>query len=612
MEKNKLLKCEKNIIRVLDSKDDMVLIIDCIKQSMPTWICQSELIDYIECSEQELLTITNMKLTDAESMNAVSKRIVHERYTLIAGVLPFISDKKNRSYTINQIAAYNNISKQTVRYYLCLYLTYQNIFVLAPKTYTKTDALTADEKNMRWALNKFFYNKNKNTLTTAYTMMLKEKYCNNSGILSEKYPSFYQFRYFYRKHKKLQTYYISRDGLKNYQRNNRPLLGDSVQEFAPSIGIGMLDATICDIYLVNSAGQLVGRPILTACIDAYSGLCCGYALTWEGGMYSLRMLMLNIISDKVQLCKRFGISINQNEWNCDKLPATFVTDMGSEYKSGNFEQITELGVTVINLPAYRPELKGSVEKFFDVIQNLFKPFLKGKGVIEEDYQERGAHDYRKDACLTIEAFEKIILHCIIYYNNKRIVENFPYTEEMLSAQVKPYANCIWEWGKSQTGANLIDVDSKKLVLTLLPRTIGKFSRFGLKVNKLRYHHDGYTEAYLSGNNVAVAYNPDDVTSVWIIEDGKYVKFKLIETRFENKALEDVQTIQRQQKYLIQNAVPDNIQARIDLAEHIETISSNGCIANNIYIKSARDARRKEQDKKHINFMREDELNEQYN
>lgn len=272
MEKNKLLKCEKNIIRVLDSKDDMVLIIDCIKQSMPTWICQSELIDYIECSEQELLTITNMKLTDAESLNAVSKRIVHERYTLIAGVLPFISDKKIRSYTINQIAEYNNISKQTVRYYLCLYLAYQNIFVLAPKTYTKADALTADEKNMRWALNKFFYNKNKNTLTTAYTMMLKEKYCNNSGILSEKYPSFYQFRYFYRKHKKLQTYYISRDGLKNYQRNNRPLLGDSVQEFAPSIGIGMLDATICDIYLVNSAGQLVGRPILTACIfePAYS------------------------------------------------------------------------------------------------------------------------------------------------------------------------------------------------------------------------------------------------------------------------------------------------------------------------------------------------------
>ena len=63
-----------------------------------------------------------------------------------------------------------------------------------------------------------------------------------------------QFRYFYRKTRKLQNYYISRDGLSHYQRNNRPLIGDGVQEFAPAIGTGMLDATICDIYLVDDAG----------------------------------------------------------------------------------------------------------------------------------------------------------------------------------------------------------------------------------------------------------------------------------------------------------------------------------------------------------------------
>ena len=72
--------------------------------------------------------------------------------------------------------------------------------------------------------------------------------------------------------------------------------------------------------------------------------------------------------------------------------------MGKEYASSNFEQITELGVTLINLPPYRPELKGSVEKFFDIIQNMYKPYLKNKGIVEPDYKERGSHDYRKDAC----------------------------------------------------------------------------------------------------------------------------------------------------------------------------------------------------------------------
>ena len=96
----------------------------------------------------------------------------------------------------------------------------------------------------------------------------------------------------------------------------------------------------------------------------------------------------------------------------------FVTDMGNEYKSENFEQISELGVKVINLPSYRPELKGVVEKFFDLIQETYKKNLKGKGVIMPDYQERGAHDYRKDACLTMRDLEKIILHCIMGLSSK--------------------------------------------------------------------------------------------------------------------------------------------------------------------------------------------------
>ncbi len=54
----------------------------------------------------------------------------------------------------------------------------------------------------------------------------------------------------------------------------------------------------------------------------------------------------------------------------------------------------------------------------------------GKCVIEPEYQERGAHDYRKDACLTMVDFEKIILHYIIYYNSQRIIVSFPYTEAL--------------------------------------------------------------------------------------------------------------------------------------------------------------------------------------
>lgn len=609
MKKNDLLKSDGKIIRILEIRQDKALVINCIKRNMPVWIEDAVLKGYSECSEKELREAAGITDSDVETLDAGQRRAMYERYTMIVPILPFIADEGMRPQLISSTAAEYGVSKQTVRSYLCLYLAYQDITALAPKKKEGGKELSQDEKNMRWGLNRFFYNKNKNSLKTAYTMMLKERYCDGEGNLLEGYPSFYQFRYFYRKTRKLQNYYISRDGLKHYQRNSRPLIGEGVQEFAPAVGVGMLDATICDIYLINDAGRLVGRPILTACIDAYSGLCCGYSLSWEGGVYSLRGLMLNVIADKAGWCKQFGIVIQPEEWDCDKLPATLVTDMGSEYKSGNFEQIAELGVKVVNLPSYRPELKGLVEKFFDLVQGAYKKHLKGKGVVEPDYRERGAHDYRRDACLTMADFEKIIIRCIIYYNSQRIVENFPYTEAMLSEKVKPYASCIWEWGKSQVGANLISVDEKELVLVLLPRTEGRFSRFGLKVNKMRYHREGYTEQYLKGGTVTVAYNPEDATSVWVLEKGVYTEFALIESRFQGKDLTEAQHIQTSQKSIVKNAEQDNLQAQINLARHIETIAHSAYGNTDVDIKNIRDTRKHEESRQHRDYMKEGGINE---
>lgn len=602
----KLLKNDNQIIRVLQSRDDKALVIDCVKRTMPMWITLSDVEGYVDCTEEELFLKTNVDFN--RELNGDERKIARERFTLIAGILPFVGDDKKRNFMIQQLS--EHISKQTIRKYLCLFLVYQNISVLAPSPKKNEKELTKDEKNMRWSLNKFFYTKNGNSLQTAYTMMLKEKYCDTQGQLLSEYPSFYQYRYFYRKTKKLQNFYISRDGLKDYQRNKRPLLGDGVQEFCPNVGTAMLDATTCDLYLVNEAGCLIGRPILTACIDAFSGLCCGYTLSWEGGVYSLRNLMMNVLTDKVEWCERFGISIKEEQWNYkNQLPAVLVTDKGSEYKSENFEQITQLGVAVINLESYRPELKGSVEKFFDLIQKLYKKNLHGKGVIEFDFQERGAHDYRRDACLTLADFEKIILHCIIYYNSKRVVENYPYTEDMIRAKVPPHSNAIFEYGRNQISANLIKIEKAQLIQVLLPRIEGKFTRSGLKVNQLRYKREGYTEMYLKGGTVTVAYNPDDVTKVYLIENGDYVPFELIESRFRGKAISEVCEMKAEQKKIVRAVAEENLQAQISLADNISTIANNVVRTQGVIMKDIRRNRELEERKTHIDLMKEGVVNE---
>lgn len=306
MRKNDLIQTECSVLRILAIDKGRVLTIDCLKRNMPKWYPIKSL-NGETFTEQELSDLSDVEIFDIDALDSATRKIVHDRYTIIAGVLPFLTDEKMRSAVISRIADEHEICKQTVRNYLCLYLAFQNMSALAPKRTDDEKPLSKDEKNMRWALNKFFYTKNQNSLPTAYTMMLKEKYSDESGTLMPNFPTFNQFRYFYRKHKKLQTYYISRNGIKSYQRSNRPLIGDGVREFAPSVGVGMLDSTICDIYLVDEANNLIGRPILTACVDAYSGLCCGYALSWEGGVQSLRGLLTSVITDKTDLCKQFGI-----------------------------------------------------------------------------------------------------------------------------------------------------------------------------------------------------------------------------------------------------------------------------------------------------------------
>lgn len=574
MQKNDLYFKDDSIVRALEVREDKALVIDCIRRTMPQWKELAFLAGWDQCSQATLYEITGVDLPEIDVLCPESRKTAYKRYTLIAPILRLLPDEKKKCEMISTIANNEKVSKQTVRKYLCLYLAFQNVVILAPKDKDSDTSLTKDEKNMRWALNKFYFSYQKHSLNTAYTMMLKSKYCDGNGELLSEYPTFNQFRYFYRKRKNNQTYYISRNGLTNYQRNNRPLLGDGVQEYAKAPGMGMLDATICDIYLVNEYGGIVGRPVLTACLDAYSSLCCGYALTWEGGMYSLRQLMLNVVTDKQELCRKHGINIDSQEWNFSMCPGVLVTDQGTEYVSNCFEQIAELGVKVVNLPVYRPELKGTVEKFFSIIQDLFRPYLKGRGLIEPDFQERGAHDYRKDACLTLEQFEKILLRCIIYYNSQRIIENFPYTADMLENKVAPYANDIFVYGMNLEGVNLVNVDKRQLMLTLLPRTEGKFTRSGLIVNHVRYKNTNYAEKYLSGGNVTVTYNPDDSSSVWLVDKGIFVEFVLIESRYKNKSFSEIEVMQTQKKKIVKSVETNNIQAKINLASHIEAIVAN--------------------------------------
>lgn len=146
MKKNDLFRNSETIVRILNLQENRALIIDCIKLTVPRWIDISALIEYFPCTEQELSKQTNIIPPPIDSLDAENRRYAYERYTIIAGILPFVSDEKERCYAISKIAEQRNISKQTVKNVLCLYLAYQDISVLAPKKHCYDKPLTQDEK----------------------------------------------------------------------------------------------------------------------------------------------------------------------------------------------------------------------------------------------------------------------------------------------------------------------------------------------------------------------------------------------------------------------------------------------------------------------------------
>ena len=130
MQKHDLIRSCEPILRILAVRDDKVLVLDCLKRNMPQWVDITSVYGLESCTELDLSDETNMELVDLELLDPATRKTVHERFTIIAGILPFVADDKMRSALISRIAEEHDICKQTVRNYLCLYLAFQNLSAL--------------------------------------------------------------------------------------------------------------------------------------------------------------------------------------------------------------------------------------------------------------------------------------------------------------------------------------------------------------------------------------------------------------------------------------------------------------------------------------------------
>lgn len=152
MKKGMLLRKEKeaevSIYRVLELVEGKILVIDCVKKTMPVWKDYHKFADYVEV-EEEIKKDSVQDFDVLEDYDANIRKIIYQRFNMISAILPFVSDGAMRSEAIKKVAEEYEISKQTIRKHLCEYLATQDLRSLAPQERLTDKPLTKDEKNFR-------------------------------------------------------------------------------------------------------------------------------------------------------------------------------------------------------------------------------------------------------------------------------------------------------------------------------------------------------------------------------------------------------------------------------------------------------------------------------
>ena len=111
MKKYDLLRSGDSVIRILEIQPNRVLVIDCIKMTMPVWVEPAVLEHYSKCINSDLYEVVGFIVADVDTLDVDQRKIMYERYTMIAPILAFIADDKMRSRLICSVSTEQGISK---------------------------------------------------------------------------------------------------------------------------------------------------------------------------------------------------------------------------------------------------------------------------------------------------------------------------------------------------------------------------------------------------------------------------------------------------------------------------------------------------------------------
>ncbi len=368
----------------------------------------------------------------------------------------------------------------------------------------------------------------------AYNRMKDELYVSFSpedpnhpvALPSNQIPSFSQFRLWIKRNQNIVEDTKAQEGENRFELSHRGITGASeIGLFGPG-AVAQIDATIADYYLVRKTDRssVIGRPVLYFIRDVYSHIVIGMHITLENPSWdSALMALKNCVDDKVEYCKRYGIDITPETWPCNSMPYSITADNGEMKGTRAEDVVKKLGITVDNCPAYRGDLKGIIEKSFDTLNIRLMDITPG--YVDKDQGIRGGKDYRREACLDLEQFTKIVIHCVLFYNNAHYMKDYEPTPEMRALNVPSVPRDLWNFGVRYATGAMKTVPKNDMLRVLLPRETATITERGISLHGLYYTCDKaeqenwFSAARIQGRSkVSVAFDPTCVDHIYLFDD----------------------------------------------------------------------------------------------
>lgn len=591
------------------------------KKPFPLFSLVKDILENFEQGNYEQVedkTVSNKFLSKKQS-DIEYRNNAWELIRVIVNQEPDVYIRNKRGKLIREVAQEHNISENTVWKHLrkfwkngmsvnSLFPDFNNCGKTENDVYIKKAGrprklggglnITNEIKELfQKSINKYYLNNKKSDLTFAYKKMLenfftKSVYFDQNGkkiVLSNDYPTYGQFYYWFTKMYNQETVVKKRDGETAYERNHRGLLGSTEYD---ALGPGytyQIDATPADCYLVNKLNPnwIIGKPTLYFIVDVFSRLITGFYINTKSASWlSMAAALQNAFNNKEEYCAGLGIKLTEGEWPAENLPEAIIGDNGELASKYSDALVTGLGIEISNNPPYRPDWKGIVESLFGNSQRKLHPLLPGS--THKETGDRGTKDSRIEATLTLDDYLKVIVYFINYYNHNHYMKDYVRTEEMIKDGVKPIPIDLWNWGIKNCSGGLRKFRKDIINLQLLPQDKATVTERGIRYKKMHYsckksiEENWFAQARKKKWKVSFSYDPRNLDVIYLhTDDGTdYIPCNLLphQEMYKNLSIEEIvqfidfEDIERKKHNHIQ--LENEINLNLKVEEIVKKAASN--------------------------------------